>query len=63
MKNESAIETEDQDAGNSGITALENERMKLREETLTWISHYALSRVRLAWRNQSSMSTFADSAR
>jgi len=62
MQIESAIEVEDQDTRNRSITTLENERKKSREETLRWISHYALSKVRLAWRGQSSMSMFADNA-
>ena len=63
MKNETAIETEDQNNSNRGIFTLENERKKIRQETLTWISHHALSSVRLAWRGQASPSMFADNAR
>lgn len=31
------------------LTALENDRKRLREETLEWISISALSKLRVAW--------------
>ncbi len=62
MKNESAINADDLNVGYQNMTALEKERKKLREETLTWLSHFALSRVRLAWRSQPSAFALTDSA-
>jgi hypothetical protein len=61
MKNESDTNSDDLNVGHQNMTALEDERKKSREETLTWLSQFALARVRLAWRSQPSACMLTDS--
>lgn len=50
MKRKSNTKADDQNVKYSSMTALENERQQQRQETLEWISVFALSKLRLAWR-------------
>jgi len=49
MKNASVIQADNLPRNRPNNADLENERKQLREDTIAWISHSALSRLRLAW--------------
>jgi hypothetical protein len=49
MTKQSIIKADDLQDRCLNLTALENDRKQLREETLEWISISALSKLRVAW--------------
>ena len=49
MTKQSIIKADDLQDRSLNLTALENDRKRLREETLDWISISALSKLRVAW--------------
>ena len=61
MKGQPNTKADDLNSKDSGVTALQNERQQLRDETLTWISVFALSKLRLAWRRKQGPYRYFDS--
>ncbi len=51
MQGQSNIKADDLNSKYLSTNALQNERQQQREETLKWISVFALSKLRLAWRS------------
>lgn len=49
MKQQSGIEADGLSGQSMGITNLENRCIQQREETLEWISVFAVSEIRRAW--------------
>jgi hypothetical protein len=49
MAKQSIIKADDLQDKRLNLTALENDRKQLREETLEWLSISALSKLRVAW--------------
>jgi len=50
MKQQSGIEADGLSGQSMGITNLENRSIQQREETLEWISRFAVPEFRRAWR-------------